>query len=146
MHFAARARLTAMLPVRVLTALYPNYTHVVTLEQKRISSIKDLAGRTVAIGIKGSGTHDTALPSSRQQVLVRTMTSRRYLWRRSKSPPALKDGRIDAYVFTGGIPANPSMISPELRALISLVNHGNLLPGCKYGADYRSRISGNLLA
>lgn len=134
--------------VRVLTALYPNYTHVVTLEQKHISSIKDLAGRTVAIGIKGSGTYDTALRLFEAAGIGPDNDVKKVLTTSSESPRALKDGRIDAYVFTGGIPAaslNDLARTPGL--VISLVNHGNLVPlmNAKYGpVYYRSMISRNV--
>ncbi len=126
-------------PIRVLTALYPSYTHIVTLKNSKIASVKDLAGRRVAIGIKSGATHTVALRlieaagiGSDNDVKKVTMSS-------SESPRALRDGKIDAYVWTGGIPSASIADLAQTPGLgMSLVGHGNLVPAVNatYGPVY----------
>src|SRR5580765_6140850 len=46
---------------RTLAVLYPNYTHLVSLEGKGINRIADLKGKVVSVGSPGSGTEVIAL-------------------------------------------------------------------------------------
>lgn len=135
------------IPLRTLTALYPSYTHVVTLQNKRISSIKDLAKRQVAVGIKGSGTYNTALHLFEAAGLKPENDVEKVAMSLSESPRALKDGKIDAYIFSGGIPsASVADLARTPGLAISLVSHGNLVPviNAKHGpVYYRSIISRN---
>ncbi len=137
------------LPIRILTALYPNYTHIVTLGNKGISKITDLAGKTVAAGIEGSGTQITALrlleaagfnTNGGSNIKVVNIAA-------SESPRALRDGKIDAYIWSGGIPAASLRDLAKTPGLtIALISHGNLVPviNTKHGPVYfKSTIPGS---
>lgn len=126
-------------PIRVLTALYPNYTHVVTLENKGISKIQDLAGKQVAISIPGSTTHTTALRLFEAAGINRESGIKIVNMPSSESPRALRDGRIDAYIWSGGVPA--ASLSDLIRTpglTVSLISHGTLIPlmNAKHGPVY----------
>jgi uncharacterized protein len=69
-------------PVRSLAVLYTNYLHLATLTTTGISTVADLKGKVVSTGAPGSGTEVVA----------------------SQSVDALKDGKIHAFFFTGGLP------------------------------------------
>jgi TRAP transporter TAXI family solute receptor len=87
-----------------LVTLYDNYTQVVVNADSGIESIEDLAGKTVSVGSPGSGTEVIALrileaaginpdeDISREQLGV------------AESAGAMKDGNIDAFFWSGGLP------------------------------------------
>lgn len=133
-------------PIRLLTALYPNYTHVVTLANKQITGVKDLAGKPVAIGIKGSAAHTMALRLFGAAGIGPGNDVKKISMASPESPRLLRDGKIDAYVWTGGIPAaSVADLARTPGLAVSLVNHGNLVPpmNSKYGPVYhRSVIPG----
>src|SRR3990170_687240 len=52
---------TGPVAAQTLAVLYPNYTHLVTIEGNRIARIADLKGRIVSTGSAGSGTEVIAL-------------------------------------------------------------------------------------
>lgn len=127
------------IPIRALTVLYPNYTHVVTLENKGITKMKDLAGRPVAAGVPESAAHTTALRLFEAAGIDRENAVKIVNMASSESPRALRDGRIDAYIWSGGIPA--ASLSDLIRTpglTVSLISHGTLIPlmNAKHGPVY----------
>jgi uncharacterized protein len=56
---------TGAVDARTLAVLYPNYTHVVTIEGTGIERLEDLKGRSVSTGSPGSGTEVIALRTLR---------------------------------------------------------------------------------
>lgn len=126
-------------PIRVLTALYPSYTYVVTLGNRHITSIKDLAGRPVAIGTRGSTTYNMALRLIEAAGIGPGNDVKKITMASQELPRSLRDGKIDAYVWTGGIPAASITDLARTPGLaVSLVSHGNLVPliNSKYGPVY----------
>ncbi len=91
-------------PAQALARLYNNYTQVVTTAGSGINSIEDLQGKSVSVGSPGSGTEVIALrvlgaagidPDAgidRQQLGV------------DESVDAVRDGTIDAFFWSGGLP------------------------------------------
>lgn len=133
-------------PVRALTALYPNYTHIVTLANKQITGVTGLAGRPVAIGTRSSTTHTMALRLFEAAGIGPGNDVKKIIMASSESPRSLRDGKIDAYVWVGGIPAASIADLARTPGLaISLIGHGDLVPpmNSKYGpVYYRSVIPG----
>lgn len=90
-------------PVRALAVLYDNYNHVVTSDGSGIESVQDLTGRVVSTGAPGSGTEISAL-----RILAAAGVDvdgvRRQSLGAAQSVDALKDGKIDAFFWSGGIP------------------------------------------
>jgi TRAP transporter TAXI family solute receptor len=89
---------------RALVPLYTNYTHVVTRQGSGIRAIADLKGRVVSVGSPGSGTEliaDRVLAAA--GVDPRTGITRHALGV-AESAGALKDGKVDAFFWSGGLP------------------------------------------
>lgn len=92
--------------VQVQARLYNNLTQVATVKGKGISSVEDLEGKRVSVGSPGSGTEVIALrvleaagldpddDISRQQLGV------------GESVQAVKDGALDAFFWSGGVPTS----------------------------------------
>jgi TRAP transporter TAXI family solute receptor len=91
-------------PARSLAVLYSNYTHLVTLASSGIGTVADLRGRTVSIGSPGSGTEVIALRILGAAGLDPVADMRRQGLGATESADALKDGKIDAFFFSGGLP------------------------------------------
>jgi TRAP transporter TAXI family solute receptor len=91
-------------PSRALAVLYTNYLHLVTLTGSGISNVSDLRGRVVSTGAPGSGTEVVAFRvlealgiDPRNHVRIQALGA-------AQSVDALKDRKIDAFFFTGGLP------------------------------------------
>jgi hypothetical protein len=91
-------------PAASLAVLYSNYTHIVTTAASGITSIADLRGKTVSTGAPGSGTEVIALRVLRAAGLDPDRDVTRQGLGASESAGALKDGKVAAFVWTGGLP------------------------------------------
>jgi hypothetical protein len=93
-------------PVRAasLAVLYENYTHIVTTASSGITSIGDLRGKTVSTGAPGSGTEIIAIRVLRAAGLDPDRDVTRQGLGVTESAGALKDGKVAAFVWTGGLP------------------------------------------
>ena len=87
-----------------LAVLYSNYTHVVVLDSSGIRSIPDLRGRTISTGSPGSGTEVIAFRVLRAAGLDPDRDVRRQGLGVSESVEALKDGKIEGFFWSGGLP------------------------------------------
>jgi TRAP transporter TAXI family solute receptor len=94
----------APVPVAGLAILYSNYTHVVTLESSGIANIAGLRGRRVSTGSPGSGTEVIAFRILRAAGLNPDRDVSRQGLGASESADSLKDGKIDAFFWSGGLP------------------------------------------
>jgi len=96
----------AKMPVkaRTLAVLYPNYTQVATVEGKGINRLADLRGRVVSTGSPGSGTEVIAFRVLRAAGIDPDKDIRRQGLTVNASVDALKDGKIDAFFWSGGLP------------------------------------------
>ena len=92
------------LPLRSLGTLYSNFTHVVALKSSGIEQIEDLKGKTVSIGAPNSGTEVIGL----RLLAVAGLDPDKDVTKRSlgvgESSAALREGSIDAFVWSGGLP------------------------------------------
>jgi TRAP transporter TAXI family solute receptor len=89
---------------RTLGVLYTNYTHVVVRAGSGFVRVADLKGRVVSVGSPGSGTELVA-----DRVLTAAgLDPRRDITRHTlgvtESVGALKDGKLDAFFWSGGVP------------------------------------------
>jgi TRAP transporter TAXI family solute receptor len=92
------------LPLRALAVLYANYTHVVTLASSSIKTLADLRGKVVSTGSPGSGGEVTAFRVL-QAVGIDPMTDiQMQSLGVAQAADALKDGKIDAFFWSGGLP------------------------------------------
>jgi len=87
-----------------LAVLYPSYTQIATLEGKNINRLTDLRGKVVSTGSPGSGTEVVALRLLKAVGLDADRDIHRQGLSVNASVDSLKDGKIDAFFWTGGIP------------------------------------------
>jgi TRAP transporter TAXI family solute receptor len=92
-------------PVASLAVLYTNYTHVIALGSSDIRTIADLRGKVVATGSPGSGTEIIATRILRAAGLDPDADVTRQGLGVSESAGALKDGKIAAFFWSGGLPS-----------------------------------------
>jgi TRAP transporter TAXI family solute receptor len=91
-------------PARALAVLYSNYLHLVTLADAGITSVADLKGRVVSTGAPGSGTEVVALRVLEAMGLDPAKDLTTQALGASQSADALKDGKLHAFFFAGGLP------------------------------------------
>src|SRR5688500_12533942 len=98
---------------RTLAMLYSSYVHLVTHSGSGIARVADLKGRTVSIGSPGSGTAILAARILEAAGLDVARDLRTQSLGVAQSVDALKDGKIDAFFWNGGLPT---------AAVLDLVN------------------------
>ncbi|MBZ0149021.1 MAG: TAXI family TRAP transporter solute-binding subunit [Pseudorhodoplanes sp.] len=90
--------------VRTLMVLYPNRLHVVSVEGTGISKMSDLKGKRVSTGSPGSATEVMAFRVIEAAGLDKDKDMTRERLSVAESTNALKDRKIDAYFWVGGLP------------------------------------------
>jgi TRAP transporter TAXI family solute receptor len=92
------------IPVRTLAVLYPNRMHVVSIEGRGVSKIGDIKGKRVSTGSGGSATEVFAFRVIEAAGLDKDKDMKRERLGVAESVSALKDGKIDAFFWVGGLP------------------------------------------
>ena len=92
------------LPLRNLAVLYSNFMHIVTLEGKGINTVSDLKGKKISTGAPGSGTEVKGLRVLEAYGINPEKDISRDRLGATESAGALKDRKIDAYFWDGGLP------------------------------------------
>jgi TRAP transporter TAXI family solute receptor len=108
-------------PARTLAVLYSNYLHLVTRSDTGIKSVADLKGRVVSTGAPGSGTEVVAFRVLEALGLNPKVDLRTQALGAAQSVDALKDSKVDAFFFTGGLPTAAVLDlthTPGLKALL----------------------------
>lgn len=126
-------------PLRTLAVLYPNNMHIVTLEGKGIEKMADLKGKHFSTGAPGSGTEPKCLRVLEAAGIDADKDLKRDRLGASESAGALKDGKIDAYCWDGGIPtASITDLGATPGMKLKLIDHGDLAVKMaeKYGPFY----------
>ncbi len=88
--------------VRALARVYEDLLHLVVPTNSPIRTLADLKGKRVATGAAGSGTEITVGRLLEVAGLPDAIQAQR--WGLDDSAAALRDGRIDAFFFSGGLP------------------------------------------
>jgi uncharacterized protein len=91
-------------PLRTLAVLYSSYTHLVASEESGITTVAQLKGHVVSVGAAGSGTTTLALRILEAAGLDPKRDLRRQNLGVAQSVDAMKDGKIDAFFWNGGLP------------------------------------------
>jgi uncharacterized protein len=120
------------LPVRALGEIYTNYTQVGTTQGKGISEVTDLRGKRVSVGDPGSGTEVIALRLLKAAGLEPDKDIKRSQLGVDESVNALRDGSIDAFFWSGGL---PTAAVTDLSTTDKIV----LLPTTRYTKALRDR-------
>jgi hypothetical protein len=89
---------------RTVAVLYTNLTHIVTTAGSGIGRVADLRGRVVSVGSPGSGTELIADRVLMAAGLDPRADLTRHALGATESAGALKDGKVDAFFWSGGLP------------------------------------------
>jgi TRAP transporter TAXI family solute receptor len=129
--------------VRTLMVLYPNRMHVVTIEGRGIEKMSDLKGKRVSTGSPGSATEVMAFRVIEAAGLDKDKDMRRERLGVAESTNAIKDGKIDAYFWVGGLPtAAVTDLGATPGVKLKLIDHADVLAkmNAKYGEIYSAAV------
>ena len=93
-------------PVRVALSFYEQPLHIVTKEGTGIKSVMDLKKRRVSVGAPNSGTEEQADYVLKALGIDWNKDLTREKLGASESVAALKDGKIDAFFWSGAVPTS----------------------------------------
>ena len=128
-------------PVRTLMVLYPNQMHVVTIEGTGIEKMADLKGKRVSTGSGGSATEVMAFRVIEAAGLDKDKDMKRERLGVAESVNAIKDRKIDAFFWVGGLPTSAvTDLGATPGVKLKLIDHGDLAAAMnkKYGNLYAS--------
>ena len=126
-------------PLRTLMVLYPNRMHVVTIEGSGITRMADLKGKRVSTGSPGSATEVMAFRVIEASGLDKDRDMTRERLGVSESVNAIKDRKIDAFFWVGGLPtAAVTDLANTPGIKIKMIDHGDTVEKMnkKYGQLY----------
>ena len=126
-------------PVKTLMILYPNRMHVVTVEGRGISKMTDLKGKRVSTGSPGSATEVMAFRVIEASGLDKDKDVTRERLGVAESVNAMKDGKIDAFFWVGGLPtAGVTDLANTPNTKLKLIDHSDAVAAMnkKYGNLY----------
>jgi TRAP transporter TAXI family solute receptor len=119
--------------------LYPNRMHVVSVEGRGVNKISDLKGKHVSTGSPGSATEVMAFRLIEAAGLDKDKDMKRERLGVAESVNAMKDGKIDAFFWVGGLPtAAVTDLANTPGTKIKMVDHAELVAAMnkKYGNLY----------
>lgn len=126
-------------PLRTLAILYPNRMHVVSIEGTGVNTMKDLKGKRVSTGSPGSATEVMAFRVIEAAGLDKDKDMRRERLGVAESVNALKDKKIDAFFWVGGLPtAAVTDLASTPGVKIKMIDHAETVGPMnkKYGNLY----------
>jgi uncharacterized protein len=126
-------------PVRTLMVMYPNRMHVVSIEGTGVTKMSDLKGKRVSTGSGGSATEVMAFRVIEAAGLDKDKDMKRERLGVAESVNALKDRKIDAFFWVGGLPtAAVTDLANSPGVKIKMIDHANLVDAMnkKYGKLY----------
>ncbi len=123
---------------RALAVLYTNYTQIVTKDGTGINTVADLKGKRVSVGAPASGTEIIANRTLEAVGLTQSDLQVQKLGV-ADSATALKDGKVDAFFWSGGLPTSAItdlVNTPGMK--VKLIDHADLVQKMadKYGKFY----------
>ena len=125
--------------LKTLMILYPNRMHVVTVEGRGIAKMTDLKGKRVSTGSPGSATEVMAFRVIEAAGLDKDSDLRRERLGVAESVNAIKDGKIDAFFWVGGLPtAAVTDLANTPNTKVKLIDHADAVAAMnkKYGNLY----------
>jgi TRAP transporter TAXI family solute receptor len=134
-------------PLRTLAVFYPNRMQVVTIEGTGINKFSDLKGKRVSTGAPASGTEVMSMRLIEALGMDPNKDMTRERLSVAESVNALKDRKIDALFWVGGVPT-PSLtdLAATPGVTIKMIDHGDGAEKmrAKYGPIYvKNRILAN---
>jgi TRAP transporter TAXI family solute receptor len=136
---AGRDKFPKKLPIRALVVMYPNLMQVVTLEGNGINNLMDLKGKRLSTGAPGSGTEIFALRIIEAVGLDKDKDMSRERLSAAESGNALKDRKIDAFMFVAGVPTSAiTDVAATPGTKMLLIDHDQAVPKMveKHGPSY----------
>ena len=126
-------------PLRTLMVLYPNRMHVVTIDGIGITKMADLRGKRVSTGSPGSATEVMGFRVIEAAGLDKDRDMKRERLGVAESVNALKDRKIDAFFWVGGLPtAAVTDLANTPGIKIRMIDHADTVAAMnkKYGPLY----------
>jgi uncharacterized protein len=118
---------TGPIPACTIAVLYQSFVHIVALEDAGIATVPDMQGKRVSVGSAGSSTEGAADRVLEAAGLDPRNDITRDNLSVAESVAAMKDGKIDAFFWIGGLPTS---------AVTDLVSTPNLsvrfIPAAEY--------------
>ena len=112
--------------VRTLMVLYPNRMHVVSMDGTGVEKMSDLKGKRVSTGSPGSATEVMAFRVIEAAGLDKDKDMRRERLGVAESVNALKDRKIDAFFWVGGLPtAAVTDLGATPNVKIKMIDHAD---------------------
>lgn len=126
-------------PMQALAQIYDNYTQVVAKKGSGINSIKDLKGKRVSVGAPNSGTEVIADRIFEAAGVDAKKGIKRQGLGVEESVAAMKDGSIDAFFWSGGLPtgAITDLVTSDDIVLLDTTAYTDKLIET-YGEAYRN--------
>ena len=127
------------LPIRMVAHLYVSYFHLVTVGNSPIRSVADLRGKRVSTGAPGSGTEVVAFRVLEAFGIHPDRDIKRDRLSVVESVNALKDGKVDAFFWVGGLPTAAILdLAASPGVSMKLIPTDPALPAIfkKYGQVY----------
>jgi uncharacterized protein len=125
--------------VRTLMILYPNRMHVVSVEGRGVTKMADLKGKRVSTGSPGSATEVMAFRVIEAAGLDKDSDMKRERLGVAESVNAMKDGKIDAFFWVGGLPtAAVTDLANTPNTKLKMIDHADTVAAMnkKYGNLY----------
>jgi TRAP transporter TAXI family solute receptor len=115
-------------PLKTLAILYPNRMHVVSVEGRGVVKMADLKGKRVSTGSPGSATEVMAFRLIEAAGLDKDRDVKRERLGVAESVNAIKDGKIDAFFWVGGLPtASVTDLANTPNTKVKLIDHADLV-------------------
>ena len=129
----------APVAARTLMVLYPNRMQVVTVEGSGINKLSDLRGKRVSTGSPGSGVEVMTLRVLEAMGIDPKKDIEQARLGAAESVNALKDRKIDAFFWVGGVPTaaiTDLAATPGIK--VKLIDHSEAIAAMnqKYGPLY----------
>jgi len=137
--FSGVGKFKEKVPVRSIAVLYANKSQWVTVEGTGIQKMQDLKGRRISTGAPGSGTEIIALRILEAYGIDPDKDVKREKLSVAESVNAVKDRKIDAFFWSGGIPtAAVTDLAATPGMKIRLLDHADVVPALvkRYGPLY----------
>jgi uncharacterized protein len=137
--FNGTGKFKQKLPIRSIAVIYANKSQWVTVEGTGVNRMQDLKGRRIATGAPGSGTEVIALRMLEAYGINPDKDVQREKLSVAESVNALKDRKIDAFFWSGGVPtAAVTDLAATPGMKIKLLDHADAIPSMvkKYGPLY----------
>jgi uncharacterized protein len=130
--------------LRTLMVLYPNQMHVVTVEGAGIEKVADLKGKRVSTGSPGSATEVMAFRVMEASGLDKDRDVKRERLGAAESVNAIKDRKIDAFFWVGGLPTSAvTDLGATPGVKLKLIDHDDAV--AKMNAKYGNLYAGSVI-